>query len=163
MKVAFYKAAEGTPLDKIIDGATGLYGYSHCEFVFDQMEDGVRDGKYLCFSSSPREGYVRFKHIDINSGRWHVVDLPGVDVKAEREVYESAHLLLGSKYDYYGIIFWYVFFWVKKQRDDQWWCSEVLAYLMGWPHFRVTPNRLAKSLGAPKIPFSAKFVWRKSY
>jgi hypothetical protein len=40
---------------------------------------------------------------------------------------------------------------MKKQKDDQWWCSEIVGYLLGVVDFRVTPNELAKLYGAKKI------------
>lgn len=163
MKLALYKAAEGTPLDKAIDIGSGLHGYSHNELVFDRMEDGIKDGYYLCFSSSPREGKVRFKHIDIHSGKWYIVDLDDISLEEEKEMFEKAKTQVGKKYDYYGIFFTYILFWVKRQKDDQWWCSEIAAWLLGWPNFRVTPNKLARHFGVPRGEFKLTFIWRKVY
>lgn len=165
MKLALYKAAEGTPLDKAIDIGSGLYGYSHNEIVFDRLENGRdENGKYLCFSSSPREGEVRFKYIDIYSGKWHVIDLDDqYEWEDEAMIYQDSMQYIGAKYDYYGIFMWYILFWVKKQRDDQWWCSEIGAKQLGWENYRVTPNKLARHYGAPRGEFSFKFIWRKVY
>lgn len=141
-----YKANKGTWLDKTIDLMSGKYGYSHVELAFDKVVKS--DGSYLCFSSSPREGKVRFKQIEITD-HWRVIDLD-VSLEEEQRIYSMAFDYVGAKYDYYGIIFWYVFFWVKKQHDDRWWCSEIVSYLLDMEKYRKTPNELAKMFGAKK-------------
>lgn len=149
MKLMLYKADKGTLLDKTIDKFSGNYGYSHVELVFDQIYDNEKDG-YICFSSSPREGEVRFKYINPHiNDHWVIVDLD-YSKEDEQRVYSRCFEFVGAKYDYYGILFWYVFFWVKKQHDDRWWCSEIVSYLLDLEKYRKTPNELAKMFGAKK-------------
>ena len=153
MKLALYRSVAGTKLDTIIDLFSGRYGYSHVELVFDQI-----DGSY--FSSSPREGKCRFKKIVPKEKHWKLIDLPEIDCIQEAKIYEIANSFVNKKYDYFGILFWYVLFWVKKQKDDHWWCSEIVAYLLGHVDYRLTPNELAKYYHAPKSEF--KFMWSKT-
>lgn len=163
MKLALYKAAEGTLLDKVIDLGSGLYGYSHCELVFDRIVPDV-GGKSYCYSSSPREGECRFKYIDLDSGKWEVIDLSDqFEWEDESIMFQDAKFFQGAEYDYYGIICWYVFAFIKKQKSSQWWCSEICARLLGWSDFRVTPNKLARHYKAPRGKFSFKLIWKKIY
>ena len=150
MKLALYRSVAGDKLDTIIDLFSGRYGYSHVELIFDNV-----DGSW--FSSSPRDGACRFKNIVPKEKHWVIVDLPEIDYIQEVNIYSLAKCLVGDKYDYYGILFWYVFFWVKKQKDKNWWCSEVVAYLLGHVDYRVTPNELAKYYHAPKSEFKITF------
>jgi len=150
MKLAFYKSSKGTKIDKIIDIGTGMYGYSHIELVFS-------DGMSL--SSSPREGEVRFKEISYDPNTWEYVD---IDITEEQERllrYKSSDLV-GKKYDYFGILFWYIIP-IKKQKNDKWWCSEICAYLLGWDEFRVTPNKMARHYGLERQPFVIKASYSK--
>lgn len=149
MKIMLYKANKGTWLDKIIDAFSGGYGYSHVELAFDKIYDDPKNG-YICFSSSPREGKVRFKYINPHvNDHWEIIDLNHT-LEEEQRIYSGSFEYLNAKYDYYGIMFWYVFFWVKKQHDDKWWCSEIVSYLLGFDKYRKTPNELAKIFGANK-------------
>ena len=76
MKLAFYLAENGTFFDKLIASWSGLgkggARFSHVELVIGEPEGEPP----LCFSSSPRDGGVRTKHIDLSSGHWEIVDVP---------------------------------------------------------------------------------------
>lgn len=150
MKLAFYKASSGNWLDKAINLFTGLYGYSHVELVFS-------DG--MCFSCSPRENETRFKKIDLDDDKWVVVDVECSDTKEEL-IREQAEKLVGKKYDWWGIFFYFVIP-LKKQSDGKWWCSEICAYLLKWIIFRVHPNRMAKGYELPKQPYSFSISFSK--
>ena len=162
MKLALYKAAEGSLLDKAVDIGSGLYGSSHCEIVFDHINSDA-DGQSLCFSASPREGKCRFKWIDLNSGSWYVIDLNDqFEWEDKMMAFQEAKFLNGRKYDYYGIFFWYILP-IKREKTNRWWCSEVVAKLLGWVKYRVTPNKLARKYGAPRGEFKFSFIWKKVY
>ena len=164
MKVILYIAETGTFMDKLINVWTGLYGYSHCEIVFDKMPQ--KNGKYLCCSSSPRDLKVRFNYIDIKSKHWHIVDIPS-NSKIDDEVYKEMKKLEGAKYDWKGIFLTFIFSWVDKQDNKKWWCSEIVAHILNKFYIpmklRVHPNRLAKTLKAPRQPFKFTLGMKKRY
>jgi hypothetical protein len=147
MKIAFYRADHAsTRLHKItawlIDKWTGSHGYSHVELVFS-------DGQ--CFSSSYPDGGCRFKQINVNSGRWVVIDLDRqVHHLNETQARVRAQKLVDSqcKYDVRGILFYQIFNW-KTQDKNRWWCDEAVAWACGIQPFRNNPNKLAKMLGVP--------------
>ena len=116
--------------------------------VFDRIETEEN-----WFSSSPREGKCRFSKIVPKKGHWEILDLRDVTLPEEVTIYNVARSLEGKRYDYFGIIFWYVFFFVKRQHDNKWWCSEVVGYLLGHKDFRITPNELAKYYYVPRSEF----------
>jgi len=164
MKLALYKSSKGTALDKIINIGTGLYGYSHCEVVFDRMRVGQDEGKQLCFSSSPRDGKTRFNYININSGNWEIVDLDDeFTLDEEKAMFLKASEYVDKSYDYYGILFYFVFWFVRRQKENKWWCSEICSFLLGWDKFRVSPNRMARKYKAPRQKFTMKMILRKTY
>lgn len=167
MKIAMYIASTGSLVDKIIDAWTGWYGYSHSEIVFDHI--ARLDNTYLTCSSSPRDGKLRFNRIDMSSGHWYMVDIPEIySEKQEYEIYNMLKKMEGAKYDWKGIFFYFIFSFVHKQDDNEWWCSEICAYIINRfinPNFkyRISPNKLAKKLKAPKQPYRFGFSWKKSY
>jgi len=118
MKLAFYRSCKGNWLDTLIDLASGRYGYSHVELVFDRISTDTTHGN-LCFSSSPREGKCRFKNIVLKETHWNFVNI-NIPLKEEQRIYSECFNYLNAKYDYYGILFWYVLFWVKKQKNKKW-------------------------------------------
>jgi|GEM_PF-3571919 len=168
MKIAMYIASTGSLVDKVIDIGTGLFVYSHCEIVFEKHGPPAEDEKWLTCSASPRDNKVRFNEIDIYSKHWHVVDLPELDDK-EDEIYEFCKKYIGSKYDWRGIFFWFIFFWMKEQDNDKWWCSEFCAHVLNSfkadckSRVRVSPNHLARKLKCPRQPFKFMFTMKKSY
>ena len=164
MKVALYIADTGSMVDKLINLWTGLYGYSHSEIVFDMIPE--EKGKYLCCSSSPIDGEVRFERINIYSKHWYVVDIP---IKYEDEVkaYKEMKKLVGAKYDWKGIFLTFIFKWIDKQDDKKWWCSEICSYVLNKYYIsipiRIHPNKLAKLLKAPNQPFTFNIGIKKRF
>jgi len=142
MKIAFYKAEKGNIIDKLINLWTGMYGYSHVELVFS-------DGS--SFSSSPREGCVRFKKIDMNDDKWVFVDLE-IDKLVESKMRMQALNFIGRKYDMFGIIFCFIIP-INKQSNDKWWCSELISFILKWNDYRIDPNTMAKRFKLPKQKF----------
>lgn len=108
MRVAFYYASFGDYVDKFVAWYTGG-PFSHCELVFS-------DG--LCFSSSFRDGGVRYKLIDVSGNHWKLFDI-GIDNSRELHIKSWCDQHVGKSYDLVGMIF------PLFARNDRWWCSEV--------------------------------------
>lgn len=158
MKLAFYKSANGDTLDSLIDLWSGRYGYSHVELVFDRISTDTSKGN-LCFSSSPREGKCRFKNIHLTNKHWCVIDISCSKIE-EEQFYGKCFQFVNSKYDYYGIFFWYLFP-LKKENPKKWWCSEIVSYVLNHKKYHVTPNYLAKFYDVPKSEF--KLILNKTW
>ena len=131
MKLAFYRGRYGTLADwAIILWTMGLY--SHVELVFSNGTS---------FSSSGRDGGARFAEIGYShKERWEFVKLD-IDGEEEKEIWNECKRLIGKKYDWLGIFF-HQFLPLNTQDDDKWWCSEIVAYILGILPFRISPNKL---------------------
>lgn len=137
LQIAFYRAAHGGLLDKLIDGASGRGGFSHCELRFST---GV------FFSSSGMDGGVRFKHIVPVASHWDLIDLPAIDWFMERRMMDWCMTQVGRKYDWRGVLH---FVSPCKQDQRRWFCSEICTAalqrvgLLGHvPPWQVSPNSL---------------------
>lgn len=143
MKLAFYKAAQGQVWDKVIGWKTHS-PYSHVELCFPELAAGAEppiskydegDGKEigtLCYSSSPRDGGVRFKYINLNSGKWDLVNvalLPTPDALAA--VMSYGQTMVGMPYDWTGIIGFALPFGEHDDKDR--FCSEVAVDVLQHP------------------------------
>lgn len=127
MKIAFYRAEHGTLLDKVISLVT-FSKYSHCELVFSNI---------LCGSSSIRDGGIRFKKIDLESGHWDVFDINyEVDEKLIRYWFE---LMEGDSYNYIGAFL--SVFYIGLKLNDSKYCSEVCALPIEGPN-NLSPGAL---------------------
>lgn len=118
MKIAFYKG-KGQILDKVIKWFTGG-NFSHVEILF---KDGI------CFSSSTRDKGIgcRFKQIDMDDGKWGIIDVEVPD-ESEEAVRDWCTTQLACKYDFIGIIgFAITPFRNSMQSDKRWYCSEIVA------------------------------------
>ena len=114
MKLLSYRG-RGRKLDRLIKWWTNG-SYSHSEI---QFSDGI------CFSSSSRDGGVRFKRIDINPDRWSSVDIP---IKDEAALITWCKTQVGRKYDWRGILgFGIMPFRDNLQNRKKWYCSEICA------------------------------------
>jgi hypothetical protein len=122
MKLAFYRAIAGGLLDWLI--AMRHWGkYSHVELVFS-------DG--LSFSSSIRDGGVRFKRIEYKPDRWDFLDLP-ITAPEEYIVRRWAEDQLGKGYDKPGILAYINP--LRKQDPNRYYCSEICCEALqqiGW-------------------------------
>jgi len=116
--LAFYKG-EGTIIDRIIRWGTNTK-YSHVELVGP-------DGKG--WSASPREGLVRKKEINWDSGNW---DLLEVDWVSLEQVAADIDRHMGRKYDYKGIFSNHILSLIRSN-PDKWFCSELIACALGFP------------------------------
>lgn len=113
MKIAFYRAwaGGGSTMDKLVSLWTRS-PYSHCELIFS---DGTS------FSSSSRDGGVRFKQVKYVSGRWDVMLF---ETEYEVEMRQWCDSQLGKKYDYLGILS-HVIMLPFIQDNSRWYCSEI--------------------------------------
>jgi hypothetical protein len=120
VKLALYTGGGGTWYARLFDWLVRLVTrspYSHCEIVID----GV------CWSSSIRDGGVRAKRIDLDSGHWHVIPLHTDPARAL--AWFKSHM--GQGYDWLGVLRFIVPF--IPQRAGRWFCSEACAAALGLP------------------------------
>lgn len=118
MQIAFYKGpAKGltNQLGRLLVCLGTLSRYSHCELVIQ----GV------CYSASARDGGVRGKVIDLDSGHWDVVDVPGDEAAALAWFRQHQ----GERYDWMGVLRFALPF--LRQRPGKWFCSEAVAAMLG--------------------------------
>lgn len=139
MMLALYKGRRSeNPRAKLFDRAVAWWTdglYSHCELVFEDEPSQFS----LCYSSSNRDGGVRFKVIDITTGHWDVVDLAAYDESFAWQWFISHH---GQRYDFAGL-FGFVLPW-RTHDPRRWFCSEACAAALGLPEpHRLSPNGLA--------------------
>jgi len=127
MQLAFYKG-RGNFYDLLVRIAT-FSKYSHCELVID----GV------CWGASPRDNGVRSSWIDLQDGKWDLVQLPACYSKEKALQWFKQHE--GLKYDLLGAIRSAVPFGLNQK--DKWFCSEACAAALDIanPH-RYTPAGL---------------------
>lgn len=104
--------------DWIIRTLTGS-PYSHCELAVP-----CAGGQYDCYSSSIRDGGVRFKTMPLPPEKW---DLIPVDASPE-QVHEALAATFGAKYDWLGATGV-----IARWRHDKrkWFCSEWCAWTLG--------------------------------
>ena len=135
MRVAlYYGRKKDNPSSKLFDWLVCWWTnspYSHCELV-------IHD---ICYSSSARDGGVRAKKIDLDSGHWNVFEITG-DKQAALSWFKDHD---GDKYDVAGL-FGFVLP-VKTNNRSRWFCSEACAAALQIPfpwHF--SPDDLHKHL-----------------
>jgi hypothetical protein len=120
--------------------------YSHNELVFE-----IKDGMAECASSSVRDGGVRFKRIDIFSGRWDVKPLPQYDDNEELSARWWLIKHEGEGYDYLGVAaFIKTFSALVRECSDRWFCSEAIAAALCLPDpASLSPQDLDDLLSIP--------------
>jgi hypothetical protein len=142
MRLAMYKGPPDDFWHGVGHTATRLWTrsrYSHCELVFGEPD---ADGKSLCASSSARDGGVRFKRIDLGSGRWDVYDLPGFDAFDAAYARQWFHDHAGLPYDHLGLL-WFVLPIGKFNHPARFVCSEACAAALRLPKpHKYHPQRL---------------------
>jgi hypothetical protein len=130
MTLAFYKGPANGWLHqmthKLICWVTES-DYSHCELVIGG----------ICYSASARDGGVRGKVIDLQSGRWDLVEVNRDETAALGWFLRHHH----EKYDWAGVFRFILPFVPQAKR--QWFCSEACAAMLGLsdPH-KVAPGDL---------------------
>ena len=121
LSLALYKGPPSDLLHIIGHNATRLWTwskYSHAELVID----GV------CWSSSARDGGVRSKVIDLDSGKWDVVKLTdNLLIKSNALLWFKQHE--GDEYDYRNILRFVIPIVGHDKR--KWVCYEACAAALG--------------------------------
>ncbi|WP_116743864.1 hypothetical protein [Actinobacillus suis] len=129
--LAMYKA-DGDWVDKVIRVFTGK-PYSHCEIAV------ANAGKYLCYSSSPRDGGVRCKAMRLPADKW---DLIPIDHLTSGELAQQFYAQTkGKKYDLLGAIGVVLF---RLQSPKRYFCSEWCYELIFGRAKTISPNKLFK-------------------
>lgn len=142
MKLAFYKAKNGTLYDKLI-GLVTLGPYSHCELIFSNK---------LWFSSSPRDDGVRLKAISHIPENWEFLDIQQIfslSPTDEKVILHWAESQCGLGYDWNGI-YRFIIPFLKPSAQD-WFCSEIcicalqqVGLLLDLKPYNCSPNYLYK-------------------
>ena len=119
MILAFYKSnSEGaTWLDKVISFLTNS-PYSHVEIIFNGD---------LFFSSSPRDNGVRYKVIPKDFSTW---DFFTFDIPITDECYKFCNKQLYKPYDYKTVLLYHLFKYKYDNKDEKWFCSELIAAII---------------------------------
>lgn len=124
--------------DAAIRGFTG-YDCSHVELAWCDA------GGWLGFSASPRDGGVRIKRIDFDSGHWRLTRLPFADAERVRaRARDMASSAIG--YDWKGLALTMVLAAGRHARR-RYFCSEAVALALGVPSaHRFSPGHLEEIL-----------------
>lgn len=144
--LALYKGSGGSLYDRLTDWLIRKITkgkYSHCEIAVCKSE--IRDHYHReewfeCYSSSPRDGGVRQQIINLNNGKWDLIELPNLTEREIKAYYEQTK---GKPYDWRGVVG--IAFGVKQKQDKYFcseWCFNAIKYGSedGW---RFSPNQLA--------------------
>ncbi|BFU60756.1 MULTISPECIES: enoyl-CoA hydratase [Rodentibacter] len=139
--LALYKG-DGDWKDKIIRFFT-KGKYSHCEIAIERLENwGQYDYRpvYDCYTSSPRDGGVRCKQINVaDNTKWDLIPLDNV---TEAQIKAYFDRTSGAKYDWWGVLG--IVLGIKQQRSkyfcSEWCFNAIKGSDEGW---RFSPNQLA--------------------
>ncbi|OOF47613.1 enoyl-CoA hydratase [Rodentibacter trehalosifermentans] len=144
--LAFYKGCAQNRFKQLQDGIIRFLTkgqYSHCEIAIERLEQwGQYDYRptYDCYTSSPRDGGVRCKQIDVgDSTKWDLILLDNV---TEEQIKAYFHRTCGKAYDWWGAIG--IVLGIKQKRSKYFcseWCFNAIKNSdKGW---RFSPNDLA--------------------
>lgn len=121
LQLALYKGPPSELLHVIGHNATKLWTwskYSHAELVIDG----------ICWSSSSRDGGVRRKVINLNTGKWDVFDIPCTK-KQETSALAWFKYHEGDEYDYRNILRFVIPF--AGEDKNKWVCYEACGAALG--------------------------------
>ncbi len=144
--LALYKG-KGNWIDKVIRLFT-RGKYSHCELAvekkrFTNGHHYEHEIIYECYSSSPRDGGVRCKEINLDNGNWDLILLRGcVNEKRIKRIFKETK---GMKYDLLGAIGVVIPF-IKQEKNRYFcseWCARVLKIKGG---AKLSPTALVEAL-----------------
>ena len=141
--VASYKYT-GKPLNWLISAYTGIFNpmsdpSSHVEMVMPMM------GKYMCFSSTNRDGAKGtrwedpqkvFKHPD----RWKFYEKEYTDEQI-LDMVKKADSILDLPYDWWGIAGFGTLFGQVLNDKEKWYCSEACWFMIDKWIKRISPRR----------------------
>lgn len=133
MQLAFYKGKSDGFFGKAIKWWTKSE-FSHVEILF---QGGVS------WSSSFKDGGVRFKRIPANANKWIYVDMPMVEPAAEATIRAWCASKIGSAYGAWDCARFVLPF--LRSRPSQWFCSEaVLSALQSqWRFLNHRPDKIS--------------------
>ena len=127
MKLAFYKGREDL-YDRLISWWT-RGPYSHVELVINEN---------YCMSSSPKDGGIRFKHIDLRPDHWDLVELEGYDPAYAYNWFKEHE---GRKYDILGILGFV--YGPLRQDKKRFFCTEAIGHALKMKEpWRLDPNAM---------------------
>lgn len=130
--LAFYKG-KGNFIDKVIRFFTRSK-FSHCEIAI--RDDG---DFFYCFSSSPRDGGVREKHMQLKGENWELLPFD-LDQEKVQAFYNKTK---GLKYDFWGAV--RIILPFVKQKRSRYFCSEWIANELGLENpSSYSPGKLEK-------------------
>ncbi|OOF59282.1 enoyl-CoA hydratase [Rodentibacter myodis] len=146
--LALYKGKAKNRVERLQDNIICLFTkgkYSHCEIAIEQQQFSHGDRcqpniYYDCYSSSPRDGGVRCKQINVaDSSKWDLIPLKSV---TEAQIKAYFNRTSGAKYDWWGVL---GIVCGIKQKCSKYFCSEWCFNVIknsdnGW---RFSPNDLA--------------------
>jgi len=134
VKAQFYKGGKkGTRFTGWLIRRWTRSEFEHVELDF---------GKFSSFGSSGYDGGCRWKQIDYkkHSERWTAVKLK----KNPSEIHDMilhCDKHYNNKYDYCAIFFWH-FLPFRRQNPRKWYCSELVAHILGIKPEQVSPGKL---------------------
>lgn len=132
--LAFYKGKGGV-FAALVRFATRSQ-YSHVELIPGRAIYGET---VACYSSSERDGGVRFKLIYLDPHKWDLVPVSAPPKTAISFITEK----IGLKYDWLGIILSQVLN-LRRERPLRWYCSEICAAALDIEPTSVSPGDLHK-------------------
>lgn len=147
VQLAFYRGPATKPWDRFRHWCVRAWTnskWSHVELVIDG----------ICHSSSPRDGGVRAKVIDLRSGKWDVIDIQADTARALQWFKDHD----GQDYDWAGIARFVLP--LLPHNDDQWFCFESVSAALGLenPH-KMTANKLYDHYFPEKVKAPAFDFW----
>jgi hypothetical protein len=135
MRVAFHKGGGRWNLFSWAIRTWTRGKYSHVELIFSDN---------MSFSS--RKDGVRFEKIDYKKHpeRWDIFPL-ALGPTDEEVIRAHARKHCGQKYDWVGIVLDRVF-GTSIHGEKQWWCSEIVAHVLGIEPEMIDPTQLYNKL-----------------
>ena len=140
--ITFYKKKRKidslqTAYFRFMDGMIRLFTwskYSHCEIAIKPKKNST---EYICYSSSVRDGGVRFKTMALNPADWDIFELPEVTEKKVKDFYEETK---GMKYDFLGAVGSVLH---TREIPNKYFCSEWCSAVLGLTKpYKYSPGRL---------------------
>lgn len=143
IKIIFYKANNGTVLDKLIaffSSYKGIRRYSHCEVYFDKLKVSFYTDIVNNECTFRGLTYVNPKHLDI-------VEIKDCDSKL---AYEYCKSIDGSEYDYKGLFFNFILP-IHIQNIKKLFCSEVCVNVLKAGKYNKVKNVISHKVSPNKL------------
>lgn len=131
----FYISKYGNYMDKLINLYTNFgkgrtqQGFSHVEICFKKPE---HNKDLVIFSSSLPDKGTRWKTITYNENHWVEININAILNKdlSIHDIKKRIKNELNKDYDLAGVFF-HEFLYLDYQDKSKWWCSEIIAELIG--------------------------------